>query len=191
MAQGERCGWAKTELDIAYHDTEWGTPEHSDEKLFEFLLLEGMQAGLSWNLILKRRESMRAAFDGFDPRIIAEYDDAKKAALLENPGIIRNRAKINSAITNARAFLAVQQEFGSFNTYIWGFVNYTPIQNSWASLQEVPATSPISDTMSKSLKKRGFKFVGSTICYSFMQAMGLVNDHVATCPRHALCAVQK
>lgn len=184
MQNNLRCAWAKGELDIAYHDNEWGTPEHDDAKLFEFLILEGMQAGLSWSLILKRREAMRRAFDGFDPVKISRYDDEKKAQLLQDASIIRNRAKINALVQNAIAFLQVQQEFGSFDAYIWAFVDGMPIHNHATTMQEVPATSPVSDAMSKDLKKRGFKFVGSTICYSFMQATGLVNDHVVSCPRH-------
>lgn len=180
----KRCGWAKDELDILYHDTEWGVPCHDDAKLFEFLLLEGMQAGLSWILILRRREGIRKAFDNFDPHKISLYDDAKKAELLQNPAIIRNRLKVDAAVANARAFLQAQQEFGSFDAYIWGFVDGTPIQNQVADFAQAPCTSPTSDAMSKDLKKRGFKFVGSTICYSFMQAMGLVNDHEVTCPQY-------
>lgn len=185
---GERCGWACDELDILYHDTEWGRPTWQDAKLFEFLILEGMQAGLSWNLILHRRENMRKAFDGFYAEKIARYDDAKKAGLLQNPAIIRNRLKINALVENACAFLKVQQEFGSFAAYVWSFVDGKPVQNSWKTLAEVPATTPQSDAMSKDMKKRGFKFVGSTICYGFMQAMGLVNDHIVSCPQHKECA---
>lgn len=184
MPETQRCPWAKGELDIVYHDTEWGTPEHDDGKLFEFLILEGMQAGLSWNLILKRRENMRRAFDGFDPVKIAGYDDAKKEMLLQDAGIIRNRAKINALVQNAKCFLQVQQEFGSFNAYVWGFVGGKPLQNNVKTVEEAPVTSQESDAMSKDLRERGFKFVGSTICYSFMQAMGMVNDHLVTCPRH-------
>lgn len=187
MAQAPRCNWAKDEYDIAYHDAEWGVPCHDDAKLFEFLLLEGMQAGLSWNLILRRREGIRKAFDYFDPHKIAVYDDAKKVELLQNPAIIRNRRKVDAAVANAQAFLRVQQEFGSFDAYIWSFVDGRPLQNAIATLAEMPATSPVSDIMSKDLKKRGFKFVGSTICYSFMQAMGLVNDHERSCFRYTAC----
>lgn len=176
-----RCGWVHDELDMAYHDAEWGTPLHDDRRLFELLILEGMQAGLSWNLILHRREGMRRAFDGFDPNIIANYGDDKKAELLQNPEVIRNRAKIAALVTNARAFLQVQQEFGTFDAYIWSFVNGKPIENNWQAISEMPASTPLSDEMSKALKKRGFKFVGTTICYSYMQAAGLVNDHVAGC----------
>lgn len=176
------CPWAKDELDLEYHNTEWGFPEHEDRKLFELLILEGMQAGLSWSLILKRRETMREAFDGFNPVAIAEYDDQKKAALLENPGIIRNRAKINALVGNARAFLSLQQQYGSFDRFIWSYVDHQPIRNAWEKIEQVPSTSPISDRMSKELKKLGFRFVGSTICYAFMQASGMVNDHLVTCP---------
>lgn len=167
-----------------YHDEEWGVPLHDDQRLFEFLLLEGAQAGLSWQTILQRREGYRKAFDNFDPQVIAQYDEAKVEALLADPGIIRNRLKVQSAITNARAFLKVQAEFGSFDTYIWRFVGGSPIVNHWASMAEVPATTKESDAMSKDLKKRGFTFVGSTICYAFMQATGMVNDHPITCFRH-------
>lgn len=185
MPKGSRCGWAKDEYDIAYHDNEWGVPQHNDAKLFEFLILEGMQAGLSWNLILKRRAHMREAFDGFDPHIIQNYGQDKIDALLQDAGIIRNRRKVEGMVASARAFLQVQREFGSFDTYVWGFVGGKTIQNHWASFAQAPATSTISDAMSKDMKKRGFKFVGSTICYSFMQAMGLVNDHEITCPSYS------
>jgi DNA-3-methyladenine glycosylase I len=163
-------------------------PVHDDRLLFEFLVLEGAQAGLSWSTILKKRDAYRAAFDQFDPTVVAAYDDAKVAELLANPGIVRNRAKIASAIGNARAFLAVQQEFGSFSTYIWQFVGGRPIQNAWRSLAEVPAETAVSQAMSKDLKRRGFNFVGPTICYAFMQAVGLCNDHVIDCYRHAQVA---
>lgn len=176
-----RCGWVHDELDMAYHDEEWGTPLHDDRRLFELLILEGMQAGLSWSLILHRREAMRRAFDGFDPNIIANYGDDKLAELLQNPEVIRNRAKIAALVTNAKAFLQVQQEFGSFDAYIWGFVNGKPIENYLQTAADVPVSTPLSDEMSKALKKRGFKFVGTTICYSYMQAAGLVNDHMADC----------
>lgn len=178
----KRCTWMKDAYDEAYHDNEWGVPCHDDGKLFEFLILEGMQAGLSWNLILRRRESMRKAFDGFDPVKIAAYNDEKKAALLQNPDIIRNRLKINALVANARAFLQMQQEYGSFDAYIWGFVGGVPIVNQWTEGDQMPATSPESDEMSRVLKKRGFKFVGSTICYSYMQAAGMVDDHLVGCP---------
>ncbi len=177
----KRCAWAKDAYDIAYHDTEWGVPEHSDQKLFELLILEGMQAGLSWNLILRRREAMRLALDGFDPGVIAGYGEEKRAELLQNPGMIRNRRKIEALAVNAQAFLRVQQEFGSFDSYLWGFVEGKPIRNAPKKQEDMPATSPLSDKLSKDLKKRGFKFVGSTICYSYLQAAGLVNDHMADC----------
>ena len=180
-----RCQWAGSDpLYVAYHDLEWGVPVHDDRLLFEFLVLEGAQAGLSWSTILKKRDAYRVAFDGFDPAIVAAYDDAKVAELLANPGIVRNRAKIASAIKNAQAFLAVQQEFGSFDAYIWQFVDGRPRQNSWRSLSEIPASTPESEAMSKDLRKRGFNFVGPTICYAHMQATGMVNDHVIDCFRH-------
>ena len=180
-----RCAWATTPLGIAYHDAEWGVPLHDDRQLFEFLVLEGAQAGLSWELILNRRESYRAAFDGFDPAIVAAYGDTKVAELLANPGIVRNRQKVAAAIGNAHAFLDVQQEFGSFDAYIWGFVDGTPIRNAWESMDEVPATTPLSGSMSRDLRRRGFRFVGPIICYSFMQATGMVNDHTTGCFRYA------
>lgn len=183
----ERCPWAKSDLEIAYHDNEWGKPERSDAKLFEMLILEGMQAGLSWSFILKRRENMRAAFDGFDPEKIARYDAAKEAGLLANPNILRNRAKIAALAKNARAFLAAQKEFGSFAKYLWGFVDNKPIVNHWEDFAGLPASTDISTAMSRDLKKRGFKFVGPTICYAYMQAVGLVNDHLITCPEHEAC----
>lgn len=179
-----RCPWAKSELYIAYHDREWGVPVHDDRLLFEFLILEGAQAGLSWETILKKRESYRAAFDRFDPAAVAKYGARKRQSLLANPGIVRNRLKIDAAIQNAKAFLAVQREFGTFDKYIWGFVDRRPRRNAWRSMAEVPARTPDSDAMSKDLKRRGFKFVGSTICYAFMQAVGMVNDHLVTCFRH-------
>ena len=187
MSEPNRCGWAKGELDILYHDTEWGVPEHDDDRLFEYLILEGMQAGLTWSLILKRREGMRAAFDGFDAKKIARYDDDKKAELLQNPAIIRNRAKINALVGNAQAFLQVQKDYGSFDAYIWQFVGGKPIQNRWERQEQSPSTSPESDAMSKALKKLGFRFVGSTICYSFMQAAGMVNDHLVSCDFYTKC----
>jgi len=179
-----RCAWAGDELSIRYHDKEWGVTTHDDRKLFEFLLLEGAQAGLSWDTILKKRENYRAAFDGFDPRKIARYGRKKLDALMHDPGVIRNRLKIASAVKNAQAFLRVQREFGSFDAYIWQFVGGKPVRNRWRSPRQVPARTAQSDAMSKDLKKRGFSFVGSTICYAFMQAMGLVNDHVTSCFRH-------
>ncbi len=183
-----RCAWAKNELAIVYHDEEWGVPVHDDGKLFEFLLLEGAQAGLSWDTILKKRENYRAAFDGFDAERIAGYDRRKVQALLRNTGIVRNRLKIAAAVQNARAFLAVQKEFGSFDRYIWQFVGGKPVVNSPKSMKEVPARTAVSDAMSKDLKKRGFSFVGSTICYAFMQAVGMVNDHAMGCFRQGRVA---
>jgi DNA-3-methyladenine glycosylase I len=184
--QRPRCGWVNPDdpLCIAYHDQEWGAPVHDDRTLFEFLILEGMQAGLSWRTILHKREAFRAAFDGFDPAIVAAYDEAKIAELLENAAIIRNRLKIRAAITNARAFLVVQEAFGSFDAYLWGFVDGRVQHNAWKSLAEVPAETEISRTMSRDLKARGFKFVGPTICYALMQAVGMVNDHLVGCFRH-------
>lgn len=180
-----RCGWVNEDpLYIDYHDHEWGVPVHDDRHLFEMLNLEGAQAGLSWYTILKKRESYREAFDGFDPHIIVNYDDKKLNELLENSGIVRNRLKIASVVQNAKAFLKVQQEFGTFDSYIWGFVGGKPINNHWKDMSQVPATTEISDAMSKDLKKRGFKFVGSTICYAYMQAVGMVNDHNQTCFRY-------
>jgi DNA-3-methyladenine glycosylase I len=180
-----RCPWAKTEHYIRYHDREWGVPVHDDRLLFEFLILEGAQAGLSWETILKKRENYRQAFDEFEPEIIAKYGLKKRQVLLSNPGIVRNRLKIEAAIQNAKAFLAVQKECGTFDDYIWEFVGHRPIQNAWKSMKELPSRSAESDTMSKDLKLRGFKFVGSTICYAFMQAVGMVNDHLVECFRHA------
>lgn len=185
MGPMRRCEWPRNELAIRYHDQEWGVPVHDDRLWFEFLLLEGAQAGLSWDTILKRRESYRTAFDRFDPAVIARYDEAKVERLLADPGIIRNRLKVASAVKNARAFLDVQGEFGSFDAYIWRFVERRPIRNSWRSPQEVPTRSVESDALSKALKGRGFTFVGSTICYATMQATGMVNDHLVDCFRHA------
>ena len=182
-AQPVRCPWASGELSIRYHDEEWGVPVHDDRTLFEFLILEGAQAGLSWNTILNKRDNYRKAFAGFDPRKVARYDRRKVEQLLRDPGIVRNRLKIASTIANAKAFLAVQKEFGSFDRYIWQFVEGKPRQNLPKSLQQVPARSPDSDAISKDLKKRGFNFVGSTICYAFMQGVGMVNDHVVDCFR--------
>ncbi len=179
-----RCEWPGNELALKYHDQEWGVPLHDDRLLFEFLILEGAQAGLSWDTILAKRENYRTAFDIFDPRIVAGYGEEKFNQLLENTGIVRNRLKIRSAIQNANAFLAVAHEFGSFDKYIWGFVEGKPKINSWKSLAEIPAKTARSDRMSKDLKNRGFSFVGSTICYAFMQATGMVNDHVVTCFRY-------
>ncbi len=178
-----RCGWAKGDAYIAYHDTEWGVPLHDDRALFEFLVLEGAQAGLSWSTILNKREQYRRSFDNFDAALVARYDSVKIEELLADPGIVRNRLKIESAISNAAVFLDVQRGFGSFGAYIWQFTGGRPIQNRWRNLAEVPASTPESDAMSKALKKRGFRFVGTTICYAFMQATGMVNDHVVTCFR--------
>lgn len=180
-----RCAWVKTDpLEIAYHDDEWGVPITNDQKLFEFLILEGAQAGLSWSTVLKKRENYRLAFAHFDPKQVALFDEQKQLELKQNPGIIRNKLKIASTITNARLFLDIQAEYGSFSSYIWQFVDGQPIQNQWQNLEQVPATTPQSETMSKELKKRGFKFVGSTICYAFMQATGMVNDHTTDCFLH-------
>ncbi len=181
----ERCGWVNNEeIYIEYHDKEWGVPVFDDRKLFEMLILEGAQAGLSWITILKRRESYREAYDNFDPEKIASWSQEKINSLLQNPGIIRNKLKVAAAKQNAQAYLKIIEEFGTFSDYIWSFVDGKPIKNSWKTLSEVPATTKESDKMSKELKKRGFKFVGSTICYAFMQAVGMVNDHITTCPRH-------
>jgi len=182
-----RCTWARNERAIAYHDREWGVPQHDDRVLFEFLILEGAQAGLSWDTILQKRENYRAALDGFDAKRIARYDRRKQQALMRDPGIVRNRLKIASAVQNAEAFLAVQKEFRSFDRYIWQFVCGKPIVNKWKAGQRVPARTAESDAMSKDLKKRGFNFVGSTICYAFMQAVGMVNDHAVECFRYPKC----
>ena len=177
------CSWASNDLNILYHDTEWGVPLHDDRGLFEFLVLEGAQAGLSWDTILRKRDAYREAFDNFDPAKVARYTDAKCAKLLKNEGIIRNRLKIASAVSNAKAFLAVQKEFGTFDSYIWAFVGGKPLDNKLKG-GDVPAKTEISDAISKDLKKRGFNFVGSTIMYAFMQATGMVNDHLVTCFRY-------
>lgn len=187
-ARPDRCPWPKKPLDIIYHDTEWGVPLHDDRALFELLTLEGAQAGLSWSTILAKRENYRAAFDNFDAVKVAKYGARKAAALMANAGIVRNRLKIASTIANARAFLAVQEEFGSFDRYVWSFVDGRPRVNHRASMKEVPARTLESDALSKDLLRRGFKFVGSTICYAFMQASGMVNDHLVHCPRHSVCA---
>ena len=180
-----RCIWAESsELYQAYHDEEWGVPLHDERALFEFLILEGAQAGLSWITVLKKRENYREAFDRFDVQRVARYDEKKIAQLLLNPGIIRNRLKLNSAVTNAQKFIQLQDEFGSFDKFIWHFVDGVPQQNHRRSLAEIPSSTPVSDAMSKELKRRGFKFVGSTICYAFMQATGMVNDHTTDCFRH-------
>lgn len=180
-----RCSWAGEDpLYQAYHDDEWGVPVHDDRVLYEFLLLEGAQAGLSWITILRKRENYRRLFDGFDPERIARYGETKIAALLEDAGIVRNRLKVRSAVSNAQAFLAVQEELGSFDAYVWNFVNGQPIKNTWKTMSEVPASTVESDRMSKELKRRGFRFVGTTICYAYMQAVGMVDDHVTSCFRH-------
>jgi DNA-3-methyladenine glycosylase I len=180
-----RCPWATTERYVLYHDTEWGVPVHDDRLLFEFLVLEGAQAGLSWETILNKRDNYREAFNRFDPAAVAEYGPEKRAALLANPGIVRNRLKVEAAVRNAKAYLAVQDEFGSFDRYVWQFVGGRPKQNAWKSLADVPARTPESDAMSRDLKRRDFTFVGSTICYAFMQAVGMVNDHLVGRFRHA------
>jgi len=180
-----RCPWAVDELAIAYHDEEWGVPVHDDRLLFEFLILEGAQAGLSWITILKKRENYRRAFAGFDARKIARYDAREVQRLLGDSGIVRNRLKIAATIENAKAFLIVQGEFGTFDAYLWRFVGGKPIQNRWRKIADVPARTAESDAMSRDLLHRGFKFSGSTICYALMQAVGMVNDHIVTCPRHA------
>lgn len=183
--QDHICGWArKTDIEHLYHDEEWGVPVADDQKLFEFIILEGAQAGLSWLTILRRREGYRRVFHGFDPQRVARMDEAEQAQALTDSGIIRNRAKVRSAVNNAQQFLKVQEEFGSFARYIWGFVDGQPIQNHWKNMSEIPATTGLSDQISKDLKKRGFNFVGSTIIYAHMQATGMVNDHAVSCPRH-------
>lgn len=182
----KRCEWPGTDpLYVDYHDNEWGVPVHDERTLFEMIVLDGAQAGLSWITILRRRESYRKAFDNFDVRKVALYDDRKIERLLKDPGIIRNRLKVNSAVKNAQAFLSVAEEFGTFDEYIWQFVGHSTIHNRWKTISELPAKTPESDAMSKDLKKRGFSFVGSTICYAFMQAAGMVNDHVTSCFRYA------
>ncbi len=183
----ERCGWAKNDLAIEYHDTEWGVPLHDDRGLFEFLILEGAQAGLSWDTILGKRDAYREAFDGFDPVKVARYTEARQAKLMTNEGIVRNRLKIASAVRNAKAFLEVQKEFGSFDKYIWGFVDGRPIDGKRKKLSDVPARTEVSDAIAKDLKKRGFNFVGSTIMYAFMQATGMVNDHLISCFKYKHC----
>jgi DNA-3-methyladenine glycosylase I len=178
-----RCTWARTPLSIAYHDAEWGTPVHDDRTLFEFLVLEGAQAGLSWETILKKRDGYREAFSGFDPAKVARFQQDRIARLLENPGIVRNKLKIASAVTNARLFLTVQREFGTFDKYVWSFVGGGPRVNRWQSLRDIPPRTPESDALSRDLSKRGFKFVGSTISNAFMQAVGMVDDHTVDCYR--------
>jgi DNA-3-methyladenine glycosylase I len=184
MAELTRCGWARSEQDVVYHDEEWGVPVHDDRTFFEFLILEGAQAGLSWSTILRKRDNYRRAFAEFDPAAVVRFTAKKRAALLADEGIVRNRAKIDAAIGNARAFLDVQEEAGSFDAYIWRFVDGRPVENAWTSMAQLPASTPASQAMSKDLLKRGFKFVGPTICYAFMQATGLVNDHLVSCFRH-------
>ena len=190
MSGKKRCAWAESgnELYIQYHDREWGVPVHEDRKQFEFLILEGAQAGLSWSTVLNKREGYRKAFANFDPVKVARFSEEKIKTLIQNPSIIRNRLKITSAVSNARAFLAIQKEYGSFDTYIWAFVGGKPLQNRWNAMDEVPATSPESDALSKDLKQRGLKFVGSTIMYAHLQAAGLVNDHLLSCFRYRECA---
>lgn len=180
----KRCDWPKNDLALKYHDEEWGVPLHDDRGLFEFLVLEGAQAGLSWDTILRKRENYRAAFDNFDPTRVARYDEMKIAELLENEGIIRNRLKVNSSVKNAKVFLRVQDEFGSFDKYIWSFVDNRPITNAWKDDNPIPAKTAVSDAISADMKKRGFTFVGSTIMYAHMQATGMVNDHLVTCFRY-------
>lgn len=182
MCEKTRCSWAgNLPIYIDYHDNEWGRPLHDDNRLYEMLILEGMQAGLSWITVLNKRESFRQAFDGFIPDKVALYDETKIQELLQNEGIIRNRLKLNAAVTNAKAFLEVQKTYGSFDQFIWAYVDHAPIQNHWEKMEEMPATTEISDQISKDLKKKGFKFIGSTIIYAFMQATGMVNDHVTNC----------
>jgi DNA-3-methyladenine glycosylase I len=186
-----RCNWAGSDpLYCRYHDQEWGVPVHDDRRLFEFLILEGAQAGLSWITILRKREAYRLAFAGFEPETVARFTEADQARLMADPGIVRNRLKIGSAVDNARAYLALKEEFGSFDAYLWRFVDGIPQQNAWNSLAEVPASTPVSDALSRDLKRRGFRFVGSTICYAFMQAVGMVNDHVTDCFRWAELAAR-
>lgn len=182
MCEKNRCAWAgDLPVYIDYHDNEWGRAEHHDNKLFEMLILEGMQAGLSWITVLKKRDAFRKGFDEFDPNKVALYDETKIQKLLTNEGIIRNRLKVNAAVTNAKAFLKVQEKHGSFDKFIWAYVDHTPIKNHWQKMEDIPATTPISDQISKDMKKLGFKFIGSTIIYAFMQATGMVNDHVTDC----------
>lgn len=188
MKTGKRCEWAEgSDLYRQYHDNEWGVPSHNDQHLFEMLILEGAQAGLSWSTILNKRDSYRKAYKGFDPKRVAKFTVGDQRKLLENEGIVRNRAKVAASVLNAQLFLEVQREFGSFDAYLWGFVKSKPIQNRWKSLKEIPAETELSKVISKELKKRGFKFVGSTIIYAFLQAVGVVNDHVITCPCHRKC----
>ena len=188
MPNRTRCAWVKNPRAVAYHDREWGVPVRADRRLFEFLVLEGAQAGLSWDTVLAKRAHYRVVFDRFDPGKVARYGARKKAQLLSDPGIIRNRAKVDAAVVNARCFLAVQKEFGSFSRYLWAFVDGRPVQNGWRRRQQVPARSALSDTLSQDLRRRGFKFVGTTIVYAFMQAFGMVNDHTVDCFRHRVLA---
>ncbi|MDD3652027.1 DNA-3-methyladenine glycosylase I [Immundisolibacter sp.] len=185
MTDSRRCPWARRALEIAYHDAEWGVPQHDDRVLFEFLILEGAQAGLAWSTILNKRLAYRAAYCGFDAARVAAFDDADRARLLADAGIVRNRLKIDASIDNARAFLAVQAEHGSFDRYLWQWVDGRPIHNAWHTPDQVPARTALSDALSRDLKQRGFRFVGSTICYAYLQAVGLVNDHLQGCPRWA------
>jgi len=192
MTEKTRCAWCGTDpLYMSYHDTEWGTPLYDNQKLFEFLILEGAQAGLSWITVLRKRENYRKAFDNFNPEKIARYTDAKKAKLLLNEGIIRNRLKIDSAIKNANAYLAMQKNGEDFSEFLWSFVGGKPKQNKWNSMSQIPAFTPESDAMSKALKQKGFNFIGSTICYAFMQATGMVNDHIVDCYRYKVCKAGK
>ncbi|KAA1174261.1 DNA-3-methyladenine glycosylase I [Marinobacter salinexigens] len=188
MTNTERCSWCGNDpLYVRYHDTVWGRPEYDDRALFEKLCLDGQQAGLSWITILRKQGTYREAYDDFDPEKIIQYDDEKVAQLLENPGIIRNRLKVQSVIKNARGYLKILEDEGSFSDFLWSFVNHSPIQNRWTSMSDVPVTTPESEAMSKALKRRGFTFVGPTIVYAFMQATGMVNDHLAQCPQHSAC----
>ena len=184
----KRCAWARTPASIAYHDAEWGVPVHDDRVLFEFITLEGAQAGLSWETILNKRDAYRLVFAGFDPRLVARFTPARCRKLMSNAGIVRNRLKIESTVANAKAFLAVQREFGTFDKFLWGFVGGKPLVNRRRSLKQVPARTGLSDALSKELKRRGFRFVGTTICYAFMQAVGVVNDHATDCFRYRRCA---
>ncbi|MEE9405263.1 MAG: DNA-3-methyladenine glycosylase I [Algisphaera sp.] len=183
----KRCPWAQTEADIVYHDEEWGVASHDDRHLFEMLILEGAQAGLSWSTILNKRDHYRVVYRDFDPAKVARFTPARQQKLLADPGIVRNRLKVASSVTNAQAFLEIQREHGSFASYAWGFVNHKPIQNRFKAMADVPAVTPEAEAFSKDLKRRGFRFVGPTIMYAFMQATGMVNDHLTTCPRHAAC----
>ena len=188
MTEKIRCGWpASDPIYITYHDLEWGVPVRDDRKQFEFLVLESAQAGLSWLTILKRREGYREAYDGFDPELVARYDDSRVQTMIQDPGIIRNRKKIESSITNARSFLEIQEQYGTFCSYLWGFTDGRQVVNHFTDLSEIPATSPLSDTIARDLKQRGFKFLGSTIIYAHLQATGLVNDHLVSCYRHREC----